>query len=43
MVEKALMDTLREGLQAAFTPEAEAAWAKVYGFLKVNMVKGGAC
>ena len=34
----ALLDTLREGLGEAFTPEVEAAWAEAYGTLSGVMI-----
>jgi hypothetical protein len=37
----ALIDTLRGALgEEAFTPEVEAAWSAVYGFVAANMLKG---
>ena len=36
----ALLDTLREGLGAAFTPEVETAWQTAYGLLTAVMLAG---
>ena len=37
----ALMDTLREGLGDAFTPELEAAWRKAYDLVSNTMIRRG--
>ena len=37
---KALLWTLKEGLQGAFTPEMEHAWAKTYSLIAEVMMKG---
>lgn len=39
---EALIDTLREGLGADFTPELEAAWRKAYDQVAANMIRRGA-
>jgi hemoglobin-like flavoprotein len=38
----ALLETLRQGLGVAFTPEVEAAWAEVYGVVAVTMKEAAA-
>ena len=40
IVGEALLDTLREGLGAAFTPEVETAWRAAYGLLATIMLAG---
>nr|WP_299397300.1 globin family protein [Pelagibius sp.] len=39
-VANALLWTLKQGLQDAFTPDVEKAWAKTYGVLAEVMMKG---
>ncbi len=39
---EALMDTLRAGLGADFTPDLEAAWRKAYAQVSDNMIRRGA-
>ena len=39
---KIVLDVLREGLKASFTPEAEAAFGKLFAYLQAQMQKGGA-
>jgi len=38
VVGKALIETLRKGLQADFTPDVEAAWTAVYGLISSTMM-----
>ena len=40
VVGEALLDTLREGLGGAFTPEVEGAWQAAYGLLAAAMLAG---
>lgn len=40
-MEEALIDTMRDALQEAFTPEVEQAWRKAYGILRRNMTDLG--
>ncbi len=40
LVGEALLDTLREGLGATFTQEAEDAWRAAYNLLAVTMLSG---